>query len=166
MFARLLPLTTGFALLLTGCSGGADTSSNAPSFPAATSAESGATTQATPSRAKPADDAVGRYEAFLHAIGDEDITTACEIGRLSTKKLEKRGLGPCEETLRGTFQFYSPAEKRALQGATVDRSRVTEDSTGVTIPVDAVKADATFIESELREATMERRDGKWQLVRW
>ncbi|EME62756.1 hypothetical protein [Amycolatopsis decaplanina] len=64
------------------------------------------------------------------------------------------------------FQLYSPAEKKALQGATVARSRVTEDSTSVTIPVDAVKADATFIESELREATMELRDGKWLLVRW
>jgi hypothetical protein len=66
-----------FALLITGCSSGGATSA-----------------AGRPSTKKEGDDAVGRYEGYLHAKGNEDVTTACEIGRLATEKAEDDGFGP------------------------------------------------------------------------
>ncbi|WP_328609274.1 hypothetical protein OG943_09155 [Amycolatopsis sp. NBC_00345] len=178
MSARALPLlATGLALpvalLIAGCSGGSGTSgatSNNASPPAGSSASDTAATSAT-SEAKPptkkeGDDAVGRYATYLHAMGNEDVTTACEIGRDAAKKSEDDGFGPCEQSLLLTFQMYSASEKAALQGATVDRSLVTESITQVHIPAEAVKADAELTDTELPEATMELREGKWYLIKW
>ncbi len=72
-------------------------------------------------------DAVGRYETYLHAIGNEDITTACEIGRPAEDRQDSDD--PCEHSMETRFHMYSIEEKKAMQGAKVDRSRITETST-------------------------------------
>ncbi|HEY2058069.1 hypothetical protein [Amycolatopsis sp. NBC_01480] len=167
MSARALPLlVTGLALLIAGCSGGSGTSGTASNgaAPAAGSATA-ETEEAKPSTKKEGDDAVGRYATFLHAIGNEDVATACEIGGDTTKKLEA-DLGPCEKQMQLTVEMYSPTEKAAMQGATVDRSAVDESSTRVEIPVSAVKVGADLTDTELPDAIMEQRDVKWYLVKW
>lgn len=175
MSARALPLlATGFALLLAGCSGGGDTSaaptssSTAPP-PATTSAASASTQQATTaqpasSTKKAAAGAVERYETFLHAVGSQDVTTACEIAAPAAKKAEDEGFGPCEETLPITFGMFTPSQRKALQSATVDRARITESSTKVEIPAKAIKAYATFTDSDLGDAVLELRNGKWYVT--
>jgi hypothetical protein len=173
MSARALPLlVTGLALLIAGCSGGSG-SSEAGSNGAAPAAESSATDTADaaateetkPPTKKEGDDAVGRYATYLHAIGNEDVATACEIGGDTTKKMEA-DLGPCEKQMKLTFMMYSPSEKAALLGATVDRSAIDESPARVDIPISAVKVSAELTDTELPDAVMEQRDGKWYLVKW
>lgn len=166
MSARALPLlVTGVALLLAGCSGGSDTSatgSGSGLFPAATSSgEPGETSEAKPTTEPVGDDAVGRYETYLHAIGNEDVATACEIGRIAAEKRGRGEPGSCEHSMEIRFGMYSPDEKRAMRAATVDRSGVDASATRVDIPTHAVKVDVELIETELDDATMELRDGKW-----
>ncbi|WP_284742351.1 hypothetical protein [Amycolatopsis sp. RTGN1] len=171
MFARVLPLlVTGVALLIAGCSGGSDTSAAASGTGLFPAAPSDASSPTEPSEAKPStepvgDDAVGRYETYLHAIGNKDVTTACEIGRIADEKKGRGSLGPCEHSMEFQFEMYSPEEKKAMQGATVDRSRITESPTRVEIPAAVVKVDVELIETELDDAVMELRDGKWYRVK-
>jgi hypothetical protein len=175
MSARALPLlATAFALLIAGCSGGGGTSAAPASSstalqPATTasttaSATQPATTQPAPSTKKSDAGAVERYETFLHAMGNKDITTACEIAAPAAKKAEDEGFGPCEQTLPITFSMFSPAQRKALQSATVDRARITESSTKVEIPAKAVKTQTTFTDRDLGDAVLELRNGKWYVT--
>jgi hypothetical protein len=175
MSTRALPLyVTGFALLVAGCSSGgttsaAPTSSNAGPPSATTSAAPTSTkpittTQAAPSTKKPDAGAVERYETFLHAVGNQDVTTACEIAGPAAKKAQDEGMGPCEATFPITFAMFSPAQRKALQGATVDRARITESSTKVDIPAKAVKSSAKFTDSDLGDAVLELRNGNWYVT--
>ncbi|WP_328604145.1 hypothetical protein OG943_29285 [Amycolatopsis sp. NBC_00345] len=176
MSTRALPLfVTGFALLVAGCSGGgatsaAPTSSNSALPPPATtsaaptSTKPVTTTQAAPSTKKSDAGAVERYESFLHAVGSQDVTTACEIAGPAAKKAQDEGFGPCEATLPVTFAMFSPSQRKALQGASVDRARITESSKKVDIPAKAVKADAKFTDGDLGDAVLELRNGKWYVT--
>ncbi|QYN23937.1 hypothetical protein [Amycolatopsis sp. DSM 110486] len=181
MSARaLLVLTTGAALLIAGCSSGvagsaapAASSSPAPPSTATSSAPPSTSTQpatssspATSSQSataeKSAAGAVARYETYLHAVGKQDLATACEIAAPAAKKAQDEGWGPCEQTFPMMFQMISPAQKKALQSATVDRARVTEDSsTKVEIPAAAVRAAVKFTDSDLGDVTLEYRGGQW-----
>lgn len=175
MSARVLPLlTTGVVvLLIAGCSGGGGSAASEPS--GTTSAPPPSTTSAAPTStptstqrstsAKPADGAVARYETFMHAVGRQDLTTACEIAGPAAKKAEDQGFGPCEQTFPITFQMISATQKRALQSATVDRARITQDSpTKVEIPATAVRAAVKFTDEDLGDATLEYRGGQWYVT--
>ncbi|MEU8633099.1 hypothetical protein AB0C38_13080 [Amycolatopsis sp. NPDC048633] len=178
MPARALPfLATGVILLIAGCSGGEDgvaapassstapppTSAAPPSTPA-TPATPATAPQTTTTPAKSAAGAVERYETYLHAVGKEDVATACEIAAPAAKKAEDEGFGPCEQTLPITFRMFSAAQRKALQSATVDRGSVTERTAKTEIPAKAVRAGAKFTDHDLGDAVLELRNGAWYVT--
>ncbi len=175
MSARMLPfLAVGAALLISSCSGeSGGTAAPAPSAPSSAPAPSSAaqpspSTSAAPATSSAAEstggDAVDRYEAFMHAAGRQDLATVCEIAGPAAKQAEDQGMGPCEKTMPMAFQLISPAQKKALQTATVDRSKIKEGAKRVEIPARAVKASVKFTDSDLGDAVMENRGGKWYVV--
>ncbi|ATY09604.1 hypothetical protein CU254_03320 [Amycolatopsis sp. AA4] len=177
MSARILSFfAVGAALLITSCSGeSGGTASPSPSSAPASSAAAAVQPSSAPpsSSAAPTSsavaestggDAVERYEAFMHAAGREDLATVCEIAGPAAKKAEAQGMGPCEKTMPMAFQLISPAQKKALQTATVDRSKIKEGAKKVEIPARAVKASVKFTDSDLGDAVMENRGGKWYVV--
>ncbi|MFE1949320.1 hypothetical protein ACFW9D_02495 [Streptomyces sp. NPDC059524] len=106
--------------------------------------------------------AIKRYEAFLHAVGREDIDTVCEISGPAAKQAEDEGFGPCTSTFRITFQMFSPEQKKALQTATVDPQGVmVRSADNVEIPTSAVKASVTFTEEQLGSSTLEYLKDNW-----
>lgn len=172
MSARALPfLATGAVLLIAGCSGG-----GSPSAAPVSSSAGAASTSAAPSSArattqpqpttsvKKAAGAVERYETFLHAVGKQDLATACEIAAPAAKKAEDEGFGPCEQTFPITFSMFSASQRKALLSATVDRGGITETSTKVEIPAKAVRSAAKFTGSDLGDAVLELRGGKWYVT--
>ncbi|WP_372660949.1 hypothetical protein [Amycolatopsis kentuckyensis] len=173
MSARALPfLATGAVLLIAGCSGGVS-----PSAAPVSSSAGAASTSAAPSSARAttqpqptttsvtkAAGAVERYETFLHAVGKQDLATACEIAAPAAKKAEDEGFGPCEQTFPITFSMFSASQRKALLSATVDRGGITETSTKVEIPAKAVRSAAKFTGSDLGDAVLELRGGKWYIT--
>ncbi|WP_116204774.1 hypothetical protein [Amycolatopsis circi] len=171
MSARMLPfLAVGAALLISSCSGeSGGTASPAPSTAPASSsaAQPSPSTSAAPSSSaaeSTGGDAVERYEAFMHAAGKEDLATVCEIAGPAAKQAEDQGMGPCEKTMPMAFKLISPTQKKALQTATVDRSKIKDGAKKVEIPASAVKASVKFTDSDLGDAVMENRGGKWYVV--
>ncbi|MFJ1768135.1 hypothetical protein ACIOD2_48000 [Amycolatopsis sp. NPDC088138] len=173
MPARALPfLATGVILLIAGCSGGengtAAPASSSPVTPPTSSAPPSTVppTSATPTTTatKAAAGAVERYETYLHAVGAEDVATACEIAAPAAKKAEDEGFGPCEKTLPITFQLFSAAQRKALQSATVDRGSVTTSAKKADIPAKAVRAAVKFTDHDLGDAVLELRDGAWYVT--
>jgi hypothetical protein len=178
MSARALPfLATGVILLIAGCSSAENgtavpaSPSSAP-LPATTVPATTVPASATPTTAQPATTtsaksalgAVERYETFLHAVGREDVATACEIAAPAAKKAEDEGFGPCEQTLPITFKLFSAAQRKALLTATVDRGSVTQSSKKVEIPAKAVRAGVKFTDSDLGDAVLELRNGAWYVT--
>ncbi|MFD4230421.1 hypothetical protein [Streptomyces sp. NPDC058545] len=109
--------------------------------------------------------AIQRYEQYLHALGREDIDTVCEVAGPAAKKAQEQGLGPCTSTYAVVVQMISPAQKRALQTATVDPQRIavrTPDK--IEMPVEAVRASATFSESDLGSYTLEYFKNDWYIT--
>jgi hypothetical protein len=125
-------------------------------------------TQASPGQTPNAQNkngAVQRYEQFLHAVGNQDLDTVCEVAGPAAKKAEDEGLGPCRTTFPITFQLIPPEKRKALQTATVDPAQVQRKSAGeFTIPVGAIKASTTFGEDELGDATMSYLGGNWYVT--
>jgi hypothetical protein len=109
--------------------------------------------------------AIGRYERFLHAVGQEDLTTVCEIAGPSAKRAEDQGFGPCESTFRVTFAMFSAEQKAALRMATVDPNLVTSRSSGaVEIPAEAVQASVRFTREQIGVVILEYRNGNWCII--
>ncbi|MFG2632077.1 hypothetical protein [Streptomyces sp. NPDC048473] len=109
--------------------------------------------------------AIQRYEQYLHALGREDIDTVCEVAGPAAKKAQDQGLGPCTSTYAVVVQMISPAQKKALQTATVDPQRIavrTPDR--IEMPVEAVRASATFSESDLGSYTLEYLKNDWYII--
>ncbi|WP_328405184.1 hypothetical protein OHS70_37715 [Streptomyces sp. NBC_00390] len=109
--------------------------------------------------------AIQRYEQYLHALGREDIDTVCEVAGPAAKKAQDQGAGPCTSTYTVVFQMISPAQKKALQTATVDPQRIvvrTPDK--IEMPVEAVRASATFSESDLGSYTLEYLKNDWYIT--
>ncbi|MFF7203156.1 hypothetical protein [Streptomyces sp. NPDC008141] len=109
--------------------------------------------------------AIQRYEQYLHALGREDIDTVCDVAGPAAKKAEDQGLGPCTSTYATVFQMVSPAQKKALQTATVDPQRVavrTPDK--IEMPVESVRSSATFSESDLGSYTLEYLKNDWYIT--
>jgi hypothetical protein len=124
---------------------------------------------ATPTGDQPAprttEGAIQRYEQYLHALGREDIDTVCEVAGPAAKKAQDQGLGPCTSTYAAVFQMISPAQKKALQTATVDPQRVAvRTSNKIEMPVEAVRASATFSESDLGSYTLEYLKNDWYIT--
>ncbi|MEU0373633.1 hypothetical protein ABZ070_25875 [Streptomyces sp. NPDC006283] len=124
---------------------------------------------ATPTGDQPAprtrEGAIQRYEQYLHALGREDIDTVCEVAGPAAKKAQDQGFGPCTSTYATVFQMISPAQKKALQTATVDPQRIavrTPDK--IEMPVEAVRASATFSESDLGSYTLEYLKNDWYIT--
>ncbi|MFE7331291.1 hypothetical protein ACFU8W_41580 [Streptomyces sp. NPDC057565] len=109
--------------------------------------------------------AIHRYEQYLHALGREDIDTVCEVAGPAAKKAQDQGLGPCTSTYTAVFQMISPTQKKALQTATGDPQRIavrTPDK--IEMPVEAVRASATFSESDLGSYTLEYLKNDWYIT--
>ncbi|WP_279617140.1 hypothetical protein [Streptomyces regalis] len=124
---------------------------------------------ADPSGEQPApktkEGAIQRYEQYLHALGREDIDTVCEVAGPAAKKAQDQGFGPCTSTYAVVFQMISPAQKKALQTATVDPQRVVVRSPeSIEMPVEAVRSSATFSESDLGSYTLEYIKDKWYIT--
>ncbi|MEU7297286.1 hypothetical protein AB0A76_29505 [Streptomyces exfoliatus] len=100
--------------------------------------------------------AIQRYEQYLHGLGREDIDTVCEVAGPGAKKAQDQGFGPCTSTYVIVFQMISPAQKKALQTATVDPQRVVVRTLDkIEMPLEAVRSSATFTESDLGSYTLE-----------
>ncbi|MFE6068006.1 hypothetical protein [Streptomyces sp. NPDC056525] len=135
-----------------------------PSASSRTEKPSAASTGEQPSpRTK--EGAIRRYEQYLHALGHEDIDTVCEVAGPAAKQAEDQGLGPCTSTYTAVFQMISPAQKKALQTATVDPQRVAVRTPGkIEMPVEAVRSSATFSESDLGDYTLEYLRNDWYIT--
>ncbi|MFJ4840787.1 hypothetical protein [Streptomyces sp. NPDC088746] len=109
--------------------------------------------------------AVRRYGQYLHALGREDIDTVCEVAGPAARKAQDQGLGPCTSTYALVVQMISPEQKKALRTATVDPQRIvvrTPDT--IEMPVEAVRASATFSESDLGSYTLEYIEDDWYIT--
>jgi hypothetical protein len=137
------------------------TPTQVPSPPATTPSTS------TPPSGPPAtvDGAIARYETFLHALGNSDAATICEIAGPGMKKAEAQGIGPCPNAWRVVFGWISPAQRAALKVATVDKARITAQTPGkVLVPASAVKAPVTFTSDDLGDRTLEYLHGQWYIT--
>ncbi|MER5281271.1 hypothetical protein ABT025_36925 [Streptomyces sp. NPDC002809] len=109
--------------------------------------------------------AIHRYEQYLHALGREDIDEVCEVARPAAQKAQDQGFGPCTSTYATVFQMISSTQKKALRTATVDPQRIvvrTPDK--IDMPVEAVRASATFSESDLGSYTLEYLKNDWYIT--
>lgn len=124
---------------------------------------------ATPTGDQPAprtkERAIQRYEQYLHALGREDVKTACEVAGPGAKKAEDKGFGPCTSTYVAVFQMISPAQKKALQHATVDPQRVAVRTPArIEMPLAAVRTSATFSEDDLGSYVLEYLKDDWYIT--
>ncbi|MGH8791115.1 MAG: hypothetical protein ACRDXX_00510 [Stackebrandtia sp.] len=109
--------------------------------------------------------AVARFEDYLHALGEADVDTLCEIAAPAAKIAEDEGFGPCQETYGIVIDMISPEQAAALQTATVDEELVeTKSDGGVHVPVEAVEAEAQFSEEDLGSYTLAYQDENWFIV--
>ncbi|WP_328946072.1 hypothetical protein OG259_36135 [Streptomyces sp. NBC_00250] len=135
-----------------------------PSASARTEKPSATSTGEQPSP-KTEEGAIRRYEQYLHALGHEDIHTVCEVAGPAAKQAEDQGLGPCTSTYTAVFQMISPAQKKALQTATVDPRRIVVRGPGkIEMPAAAVRSAATFSDSDLGSYTLEYLKSDWYIT--
>ncbi|WP_436772555.1 hypothetical protein [Yinghuangia sp. YIM S09857] len=174
------PTSSGAPVPTTASSASSPTES--PSAPASSSTATGGQPSATsakpsaPQSSAPAEKpgaapktkegAIQRYEAFLHAVGREDLDTICDVAGPAAKKAENDGFGPCRSTFPITFQMIPDSEQAAMRTATVDPGGVTQQSaTKVVIPLSAVKASAPLSEEGMGDsAVMEYINGNWYVT--
>jgi subtilisin family serine protease len=109
--------------------------------------------------------AVARFEDYLHALGEGDIDTVCEIAGPAAQRAEDQGFGPCESTFGTVVDMISPEQAEALKTATVNLALIESTGPGqIHIPVEAVNADVTFTESDLGSYTIAYQDGGWFII--
>jgi hypothetical protein len=108
--------------------------------------------------------AVARYEDYLHAVGEEDIDTMCEIAGPASASAEQQGFGDCPTTFGIMLGMISADQKAALRTATIDVDQVSALGGRVDIPATAVVADVAFTESDLGDNTLAYQDGNWFIV--
>lgn len=116
-----------------------------------------------PSSADTVEGAIARFEQFLHALGESDVDTVCEIAGAA---VEDAGFDNCEAGYQMVFEMMITDEQAAaLREATVDPSLVEERGPGeVFIPVEAVVADVEFSEENLGSYGLRYQDGAWIIV--
>ncbi|OPC77798.1 hypothetical protein B4N89_36575 [Embleya scabrispora] len=140
---------------------------SAPPAPTGSGAPNPSATSGTPParQAASTEAAIQRYEQFLHAVGREDLATVCDIAGPAAKKAQDDGFGPCTSTMPITFGMFSAAQKKAMQTATVDPSRVSARRPDrVEVPAKAVRASVPFSESDLGNQTLQYIDNAWYIV--
>ncbi|ONI75183.1 hypothetical protein ALI144C_41300 [Actinosynnema sp. ALI-1.44] len=104
--------------------------------------------------------AIQRYEQALHAIGNEDTATLCEIAAPAMKTVPM----PCDKAFQAMFRMIPAAKRKALQTATVDPAKVQVKSGQVTIPAAAIKAGVPFAERELGIQTLAYMNDNWFII--
>jgi hypothetical protein len=148
--------------LATTLDGGAPPADGPTSTTSTTTATTAPTTTTDAAPVGPTvEGAIARYEAYLHAVGAEDVATVCEIAGPAAKQAEEEGFGPCEQTMPMMFGMISPAQKQALRAATVDPAKVTGSGTTASIPASAIRAAVAFTSSDIGDATLEYTGGQW-----
>jgi hypothetical protein len=70
------------------------------------------------------EDAVARFEEFLHAFGAGDVATSCAIGRVAVEA-DAGGMS-CEEAGALLVEMSAEEELAALRAVAVDRSQVVQ----------------------------------------
>ncbi|WP_173139935.1 hypothetical protein [Kibdelosporangium persicum] len=106
--------------------------------------------------------ALKRFEQYLHAVGNEDLGTVCEIAGPAARKAEAQGFGTCRQTMPVMFRMLSPAQKTALRTATVDTRQITARPGTVEVPTKAILAgDVRFSSSTLGDCTLTFMNGQW-----
>jgi hypothetical protein len=123
------------------------------------------TTTATTATTSQSEGAIARFEQYLHALGEGDIGTICEIAGPAAQTAEDQGFGPCETTFGVVMGMISPEQAAALRTATVDADLVDETTPGqVHIPVDAVVSSASFTEEDLGSYTLAYQNDNWYII--
>ncbi|MBB5786715.1 hypothetical protein [Jiangella mangrovi] len=109
--------------------------------------------------------AITRFETFLHALGNADVPTMCEIAGPAAAQAEADGFGPCEATMAMMAGMPSAEQTAALKTATIDPELVDDSTPGqVIIPVEAIVADASFSTEDLGDTVLAYQDGDWFVV--
>lgn len=108
--------------------------------------------------AKTKEGAIQRYERLLHAVGDQDTPTVCEITAPALKTVPM----PCPEAIKMMYGMIPAAKRQALRTVTIDPAKVRAKGPGeFVIPASAVRGSVTFAERELGTQTMTYVDGDW-----
>ncbi|MDQ3787341.1 MAG: Vps62-related protein [Actinomycetota bacterium] len=108
------------------------------------------------------ENAIDRYEQYLHALGNQDVTTICEIAAPASAEAESQGFGTCEQQFAIVFQMIPPDKQEALKTASVDPAAVrVPQPHQVSIPVTAVRATIPFSQEELGDTTLTFQNGNW-----
>lgn len=147
-----------------------DPTTEPPADPSEPPAETPAETPAAPPAGgsgspETTDAAITRFETFLHALGAADVPTMCAIAGPAAAQAEADGFGPCESTMAIMATLPSAEQLAALETATVDPELVDDSTPGqVTIPIEAVVANASFSEEELGDTVLAYQDGDWFIV--
>jgi hypothetical protein len=110
--------------------------------------------------------AIARAEQFLHALGEGDIDTICEIAGPAAQRAEAEGAGSCETAFGLVVtSMISPEQREALRTATVDPNLIDETTPGqVEVPVDAIVSAVTFTEEELGSLTLAYQNDNWFII--
>lgn len=157
-------LSLGAALAVSACGGG---DKGPVADPSASKTPSPTPSSVQPSEV-PADSTeagIARFEDYLHALGNGDVDTLCEIAGPAAEAAEESGMGTCEETFPLMLEMISAQEKEALKTATVDPAKVEADTPGqVFIPVEAVQADVEFSDGDLGSYTLVFQEDDWYII--
>jgi hypothetical protein len=109
--------------------------------------------------------AIARFEDYLHALGEGDIATICEIAGPAAQQAEDEGFGPCEETFATVLDMISPEQADALKTADVNLALIESTGPGqIHIPVEAVNASVTFTEDDLGSYTIAYQNNNWFII--
>lgn len=111
------------------------------------------------------DRAITRFEAFLHALGEKDIATMCEIAGPAASEIEDAGYGDCETNMSAMADQPTDAQSAALSEATVDPAAIdTSNPEGVVIPATAVEASEEFTAENLGDFKLAFQEDDWYIV--
>jgi hypothetical protein len=108
--------------------------------------------------------ALARYEDYIHALGEGDVDTLCEIAPRVAQDAQEQGFPSCEAAFGAVLGMISPPQAAALRTATVDPDKVQALGGKVEVPVDAVVADVAFTEEDLGSYTLAYQDGNWFVI--
>lgn len=122
--------------------------------------DAGSTTTSQRPAPETTDAAIARFEQYLHALGEGDMDTLCEIGPV-TQSFEDEGFD-CDQLYDTVLMAFSTEQSEALSAATVDPDAIDTTSSGkVVVPVDAVVSPVTFAPEELGTYTLGYQDDNW-----
>jgi hypothetical protein len=149
------------ALALSACKDSSDASDGKSSDKSSSAQTSKSSSPSPTEDPKSAIGAISRYEDYLHAVGNKDTDTMCEIAKPAMDTVG----GDCASNFQMMFQLFSADQLNALKTATIDKPQVQEKSVGeVFIPATAVKCDAKFSSDTLGDVTMKYQNDNWFII--